>query len=175
MQIWGVLWLLAMGAAPALAQTDRFVTTAAELGTAIRASQPGDIVTMANGTWTDTAINFDTDGLPGDSITLRAETPGEVLLTGRSQLSIGGDYLKVDGLRFEGGALPDGAPVIQFRRTSSDLANHSRLTNCTVIDYNPVSDQTEYKWVSVYGRFNRVDHCYFAGKTNEGALLVVWL
>ena len=29
--------------------------------------------------------------------------------------------------------------------------------------------------MSMYGRFNRVDHCYFAGKTNEGALLVVWL
>ena len=162
-------------AAAADAQTDRYVTTAAELAAAIAASQPGDTVTMANGTWTDTAISFDTDGVEGDSITVRAETPGEVVLTGRSTLSIGGDYLKVDGLRFEGGALPDGTPVIQFRRSSSDLANHSRLTNTTIVDYNPPAVRTEYKWVSVYGRFNRVDHCYFAGKTNEGALLVVWL
>ena len=170
-----LLLLSLLLATAASAQTDRRVTTAAELGAAIRASQPGDTVTMANGTWTDTAITFDRDGLPGDSITLRAETPGEVILTGRSTLSIGGDYLKVDGLRFEGGALPDGTPVIQFRRSSSDLASHSRLTNCTVVDVNPASTRTEYKWVSVYGRFNRVDHCYFAGKTNEGALLVVWL
>ena len=157
------------------AQTDRRVTTAAELGTAIQQAQPGDFITMANGTWTDTPINFDADGAPGDTITLRAETPGGVILTGASSLSIGGNYLKVDGLRFEGGALPDGVPVIQFRRSSSDLANHSRLTNCTVVNYNPANTRTEYKWVSVYGRFNRVDHCYFAGKTNEGALLVVWL
>ncbi|HIL56523.1 MAG TPA: T9SS type A sorting domain-containing protein [Rhodothermales bacterium] len=161
--------------APASAQTDRFVSTATELRTAVAASQPGDTITMADGTWTDTAISFDTDGLPGDSITLRAETPGGVILNGRSTLSIGGDYLKVDGLRFEGGALPDGTPVVQFRRSSSDLANHSRLTNCTIVDYNPANVRTEYKWVSVYGRFNRVDHCYFANKTNEGALLVVWL
>lgn len=167
--------LAAALAVTAHAQTDRFVTTAAELSTAIRASQPGDTVTMANGTWTDTSIDFDVDGVPGDSITIRAETPGHVVLTGSSTLSIGGDYLKVDGLRFEGGALPDGTPVIQFRRSSSDLANHSRLTNCTVVDYNPANVRTEYKWVSVYGRFNRVDHCAFAGKTNEGALLVVWL
>jgi poly(beta-D-mannuronate) lyase len=171
---------LALLAAAALAvtahaQTDRYVTTAAELGAAVRAAQPGDTITMANGTWTDTPINFDADGVPGDSITLRAETPGGVILTGLSNLSIGGDYLKVDGLRFEGGALPDGTPVVQFRRSSSDLANHSRLTNCTVVEYNPANVRTEYKWVSVYGRFNRVDHCYFAGKTNEGALLVVWL
>ena len=81
----------------------------------------------------------------------------------------------MDGLRFEGGSLRDGSPVVEFRRSSSELANHSRLTNCTIIDYNPPTDVTEYKWVSVYGRFNRVDHCYFAGKTHEGALLVVWL
>lgn len=170
------LLLLAVAlAAPGRAQTDHYATTATELAAAIAVADPGDTITLANGTWTDTSINFDTDGLPGDTITLRAETPGEVLLTGSSRLRIGGDYLKVDGLRFEGGALPDGTPVIEFRRSSSDLANHSRLTNSTVIDYNPPSTQTEYKWVSVYGRFNRVDHNYFAGKTNEGALLVVWL
>ena len=157
------------------AQTDRFATTAGELRTAIAVSQPGDTVTMADGTWTDTPIIFDRNGVEGDSITLRAETPGGVVLTGRSTLSIAGDYLKVDGLRFEGGSLTDGTPVIQFRRSSSQLANHSRLTNCTVIGYNPPNRRTEYKWVSVYGRFNRVDHCYFADKTNEGALLVVWL
>ncbi|WP_412061772.1 chondroitinase-B domain-containing protein [Rubrivirga sp. IMCC45206] len=162
-------------AASAGAQTDRYVATAAELSAAIRASQPGDTVTMADGTWTDTAIDFDRDGAPADSIRLRAETPGGVVLTGSSTLSIAGDYLVVDGLRFEGGALPDGTPVVQFRRSSSDLANHSRLTNCVITDYNPANTRTEYKWVSVYGRFNRVDHCYFARKTNEGALLVVWL
>ena len=170
----GLLLVLLAPLAPE-AQTDRYVTNASELGAAITASQPGDTVTMANGTWTDTPINFDRDGLPGDSITLRAETPGQVILTGRSTLSIGGDYLKVDGLRFENGSLPDGSVVVQFRRSSSDLANHSRLTNCTIIDYNPPSTSSEYKWVSIYGRFNRVDHCYFAGKTNEGALMVVWL
>ena len=170
-----VILLVAPSAHDARAQTDRYVTTAAELGSAIGQSQPGDVVTMANGTWTDTPINFDADGAVGDTITLRAETPGGVVLTGTSTLSIGGDFLKVDGLRFENGALPDGVPVVQFRRSSSDLANHSRLTNCTIIDYNPANARTEYKWVSVYGRFNRIDHCYFAGKTNEGALLVVWL
>lgn len=171
------LVLLALLLAPLApeAQTDRFVTTATELNAALRISDPGDTVTMANGTWTDTPIVFDRDGVEGDSITLRAETPGGVILDGSSTLSIGGDYLKVDGLRFENGALPDGTPVVQFRRSSSDLANHSRLTNCTIVDYNPANVRTEYKWVSVYGRFNRVDHCYFAGKTNEGALLVVWL
>ncbi len=129
---------------------------------------------MANGVWTDTQIAFYAEGAPGDTITLRAETPGKVILNGRSTLRIGGDYLKVDGLWFDRGALTDGH-IIQFRRSSSRLANHSRLTNCAITDYNPPNRLTEYKWVSIYGTHNRVDHCYFAGKTHDGATVVVWL
>ncbi len=129
---------------------------------------------MANGVWTDTNIAFYAQGAPGDTITLRAETPGKVILNGRSALRIAGDYLKVDGLWFDRGVLSDGH-IIQFRRSSSRLANHSRLTNCAITDYNPPNRLTEYKWVSVYGTHNRVDHCYFAGKTHDGATVVVWL
>ena len=156
------------------AQQERYVQTAAELASAIASSDPGDAIVMANGIWTDTNIAFYAEGAEGDSITLRAETPGQVILNGRSSLRIWGNYLKVDGLWFDRGALSDGH-VIQFRRSSSRLANHSRLTNCAITDYNPPNRLTEYKWVSVYGTNNRVDHCYFAGKTHDGATLVVWL
>jgi hypothetical protein len=33
---------------------------------------------------------------------------------------------------------------------------------------------TDYKWVSVYGSNNRVDHCYFYGKNHSGTTLVIW-
>lgn len=156
------------------AQQERYVRTPAELARAISNSDPGDAIVMANGVWTDTNIAFYAQGAAGDTITLRAETPGKVILNGRSTLRIAGDYLKVDGLWFDRGALADGH-VIQFRRSSSRLANHSRLTNCAITDYNPGNRLTEYKWVSVYGTHNRVDHCYFAGKTHDGATVVVWL
>ncbi len=148
--------------------------TPQELAAAINASGPGDTVVMANGTWTDLAIDFFAEGIEGDTITLRAETPGQVILDGRSRLRIGGQYLKVDGLWFRGGALPSGH-VIEFRRSSRSLTHHSRLTNCAVTDYNPPSRATQYKWVSVYGTQNRVDHCHFSGKDHDGATVVVWL
>ena len=129
---------------------------------------------MANGTWTDAVISFFAEGAEGDSITLRAETAGQVILDGASRLRIGGRYLKVEGLWFDGGALSSGH-VIEFRRSSSNLAHHSRLTNCAVTSYNPPSRSTEYKWVSIYGTNNRVDHCHFAGKEHDGATVVVWL
>lgn len=168
------LFLSLLLPAVATAQTERMATTPQELSAAIAASRPGDTVVMANGTWTNVEIEFFAAGAPGDSITLRAETPGHVVLDGDSRLKIGGQYLKVDGLWFDKGALSSGH-VIEFRRSSSNLATHSRLTNCAVTDYNPPNYLTQYKWVSVYGRHNRVDHCHFAGKTHDGATVVVWL
>ena len=167
-----ILCLLLPGVAGA--QTERMARSAQELSAAIAASGPGDTVVMANGTWTNVEISFFAEGAEGDSITLRAETPGQVVLNGTSRLRIGGKYLKVDGLWFDRGVLSAGH-VIEFRRSSSILTTHSRLTNCAVTGYNPPSFRTQYKWVSVYGRHNRVDHCHFAGKTHDGATVVVWL
>ena len=158
----------------AYAQVERLASTSQELANAIASSGPGDTIVMANGTWTDVAISFYAQGAEGDSITLRAETPGQVILNGNSRLKIGGSYLKVDGLWFDQGALRSGH-LIEFRRSSSRLTTHSRLTNCTITNYNPPSHLTEYKWVSIYGTHNRVDHCHFSGKSHDGATVVVWL
>ena len=151
---------------------ETLVKTEDEFHEAVRLAQPGDIIVMANGVWQDAHLVFDADGLEGDSITVRAQSPGRVILTGTSRLRIGGQYLKVEGLWFHRGALT-GSHVIQFR--TGRPAHHSRLTNCAVTEYNPANWLVQYKWVSLYGTHNRVDHCYLAGKTHDGATLVVWL
>ncbi len=173
-QSWAGLLLCLLLPSAARAQVERIARTPQELSAAIAASGPGDTVVMANGTWTNVVISFFAEGAEGDTITLRAETPGQVVLNGASRLRIGGTYLKVDGLWFDGGELRSGH-VIEFRRSSSRLTNRSRLTNCAITDYNPPDRLTEYKWVSVYGTHNRVDHCHFAGKDHDGATVVVWL
>ncbi|MFY0598894.1 MAG: polysaccharide lyase 6 family protein [Cyclobacteriaceae bacterium] len=145
-----------------------------EFENAVENVSPGSTIKLKNGIWEDVELAFYADGSEGDSITLTAETPGEVILTGSSKLRIAGEYLIIKNLDFSGGQ-SDGDAIISFRRSSSDVANHSRVTNCRIINYNPSSDETEYKWVSLYGEHNRVDHCNFEGKNNEGALLVVWL
>ncbi len=152
--------------------SDTLVRSAAEFAEAVAEARPGDTITMANGTWRDVDLVFDADGAEGDSITLRAESPGRVMLTGTSRLRIGGSYLKVEGLWFHRGAL-SGGHVIAFR--TNRPAHHSRITQCAVTEYNPDDWLLQYKWLSLYGTRNRVDHCYFAGKTHDGATFVVWL
>ena len=169
MKILGLILLLVQSIS---APTETLVHTASEFNTAAGQARPGDIIVMADGIWHDAVLEFDADGLAGDSITVRAESPGGVMLTGQSRLRIGGQYLKVDGLWFHRGAL-QGGHVIQFRTRRA--AHHSRLTNCAVTEYNPANWLLQYKWVSLYGTHNRVDYCFFAGKTHDGATLVVWL
>jgi poly(beta-D-mannuronate) lyase len=61
--------------------------------------------------------------------------------------------------------------VIDFSKNSSDC----RLTNSAILNYSCPDKTKDYKWVSVHGERNRVDHSSFTGKTHQGTLLVVWL
>jgi len=129
---------------------------------------------MLNGTWTNQAISFKAEGTPEAPIVLMAESPGKVILNGSSKLAFSGKFIIVMGLYFKDGTL-SGSDVISFRTSSTSLAENCTLTNTSIHNYNPALNTTDSKWVSIYGRNNKVDHCSFVNKTNSGTLLVVWL
>lgn len=173
-----LLAFLYPGLASQSAAAELLCATVAQFDAAVRAARPGDAILLREGTWTDADLRFEAEGTATQPITLRAATPGRVVLTGASRLRIGGSHLVVDGLRFERCVGPRPYDVIEFRAGSSPrtgVARHCRLTHTAVVDCNPPSRDTNTRWVSLYGSDNRVDHCYFAGKTNVGATLVVWL
>ncbi len=144
---------------------------AAQVSAAMVQAQPGDVVVMVDGTWTNQAIQFAGSGTQANPIMLRPQTPGGVLLNGTSRLSISGNWLVADGLRFEGGALAGGS-VIEFRGNLG-VARNSRLTNSAIIDYNPPAITTETDWVTMHGQDNRIDHNYFKGHNHIGQTLEV--
>lgn len=152
---------------------------------------PGDIVTWRNGTYEDQGINFNAMGTADARITLRAETPGGVILKGKSFIKFGGDYITADGFLFYNGddyLREIGSSVVQFRANNGNRhAHHCRLTNTAIIDMNSHEqdvddddedgDSTEFifhstKWIQIYGTNNRVDHCHFEQKKVRGALIV---
>jgi poly(beta-D-mannuronate) lyase len=154
-----------------LTATEYRVSNNAQIIAAMSTAQPGDTLTMTNGTWTNAVILFAGSGTAEAPILLRSESYGGVILTGYSTLSISGRHLVVDGLLFRNGSSPSG-PVITFKGTV--LSDSCRLTNCSIIDYNPPVLTTDIDWVALYGSHNRVDHCFFRGKTNKGTVIVVW-
>ena len=81
-----------------------FVANTEEFNAALQKVNAGDCIIWKNGNYTDLKINFlpNKNGTIDKPIVLKAETPGRVAFSGSSQICISGDYLQVQGFRFEG-------------------------------------------------------------------------
>ncbi len=148
------------------------VSTATEIN--VGSWQAGDTIVLKNQHWTNQVVSLRAFGTQNKPVVLIAETSGEVIFNGTSRISISGSYVEVSGINFYKGTL-SGSPVFEFRTSSSNLAENCRLTNSAIVDYNPSSSATDSKWISLYGKNNKVDYCSFENKTNSGTLMVVWL
>lgn len=134
--------------------------------------QPGDVLILLNGNWKDAELSFTASGTADKHIIIRAEEAGKVILTGKSSLRLGGNYIDVSGLYFTNGYSDD--DVIVFRKDSW-VANNCRVSNCAIVNYNPPNRMKENNWIAFFGRNNRFDHNYISDKKNLGATLVVEL
>ncbi|MGZ9899260.1 chondroitinase-B domain-containing protein [Shewanella gaetbuli] len=134
----------------------------------------GDTVQLANGVWQDFEIIFSGQGREDAPISLRAETKGKVILSGQSNLSLSGQYLHVSGLVFKNGYTPSSA-VIAYRVNENQLANHSRVTEVVIDNYNNPDRHDSDHWVALYGQHNRFDHNHLVGKRNKGVTVTVRL
>lgn len=143
------------------------VSNAEELNEAIKNAEAGTDIVMSNGVWKDVEIKFKAIGTENNPITLRAETPGEVLIEGQSNLKIGGKYLIVDGLYFKNGYSPSSA-VIDFRTDEENIAFNCKVTNCVIEGFNKMQRNETDLWVRLRGRHNELSNSYLAGKSNRG-------
>lgn len=133
----------------------------------------GDQLVLSNGDWRDVEVKLERlQGKPNQLITIRAETPGQVVFSGESSFRFSGSNVLVSGLVFRN---CDSSDIFETRSHSERLASHSRITDCVFEQTDGVKPGKESRWLSVYGTNNRVDHCYFAGKTSRGTTLVVWV
>ncbi len=151
-----------------------FVKNLNEFNKSVLLLHPGDTITMANGIWENVNLHFKGNGTVNDSILLQAETPGKVIIEGVSSLKIDGDYLHVTGLLFTHGH-GSGKYAISFAKSSNRPSSHSRMNNCAIIDFNQPERFKTDNWVAIFGKHNRFDHNYLAGKLNGGTTLVVKL
>jgi poly(beta-D-mannuronate) lyase len=138
---------------------ERQVSSATDISQAISRAQPGDVLVMRDGVWTDQPIVFRGRGTVDKPITLRPKTPGQVTLAGRSSVVIDGEHLVVSGLCLKGNQLTgDGVKL---------AGSNNRFTDCAVTG-------GDFKFfIHLFGKSNRLDHCYVAGKTNDSPTLQV--
>tara|TARA_R110001599_G_scaffold66732_6_gene188981 strand:- start:5773 stop:6135 length:363 start_codon:yes stop_codon:yes gene_type:complete len=88
-----------------------------QLHSAISTAEAGQTISMRNGVWRDIEIVFQARGSEDGVVTLKAETPGKVIISGRSNLVLAGEYLQVQDLVFKDGYSPTGS-VISFQKDS---------------------------------------------------------
>ena len=154
------LLLLAIGFFPGvLWATEYTLHSASELDAHTPQLRPGDVLTLASGEWKAASLHFRGKGLEGQPILLRAEVPGQVVLTGASRLVVEGEWLVVEGLAFKDGG-PEGDGVVL-------RGQHNRLTATAM------TGGTYHFFIRLQGADHRVDHCYLAGKTSAGPTLQV--
>ena len=140
---------------------------------AVQNAKPGDTITVANGIYKDVEIIFTAKGDAAKPIVIKAQTPGSVVISGQSSLRLAGVGVEVNGFYFTNGYAPKGA-VIEYR-SGSEVANHCRITNSAIDNFNPPGRESENSWVLLYGRNNRFDHNNIQGKLNNGVTLAVIL
>ena len=162
-----ILFLLCFSCVEDVQISSNLVKSNQELYDAIKKAQPGDNIIMANGVWKDVEIKFIGEGKEGNPISIQAETPGEVFIEGVSNVAISGSYLEVSGLFFRNGHAPT-ENVIAFRTSKTEVANHSSVSNCVILDFNNLERDQDNLWVQFYGKHNTLQNCYIAGKTNGG-------
>ena len=167
--------------------TNYIVTTKADLIAKMNAAVPGDTVIVSNGNYNWGQISFSNKKGSSTSawIVLKSETFNGVVFTGNTYIQFSGKHILFTGFRFANGN--SGAnDVIQFRSSSGSFANYCRVSNITIDNYNSDSTgstnntgtknggDTLNRWVSLYGTYNRVDHCTFINKFNGSPTVVVW-
>jgi poly(beta-D-mannuronate) lyase len=150
------------------------VKNISEFNEAVAQAKPGSVITLANGVWNNVELVFEGKGTEENPIILTVEEKGKVTIEGASNLQLAGEFLVIDGLVFKNGFTPTNE-VISFRKSETEFANNTRLTECVIDNYtNPQRDVQDY-WIAIYGKNNRIDHNHISGKMNLGVTMIVGL
>lgn len=161
--------IIVTGVLNAAMGVDVLVSTAEQLETAITAAKPGDAVIIQDGIFVDWRSQFRGFGTATQPITLKAQTPGGVKLTGHARVEISGSYLVVSGFQFENAHSTRHASIVEFRN-----ADHCRLTDCSFVNCgDPESTFTRTINLAYGSRHCRVDHCSMTGTLSMGMGVVV--
>ncbi|TCS41619.1 polysaccharide lyase 6 family protein [Reinekea marinisedimentorum] len=152
---------------------DTIVSSISALESAVSETMSaGTTLCLADGNYTNLALSFGGTGTASDPIVVAAENPGNVVIGGEVGVRMGGEYVYLQGFIFKDGNSDSDLLQTRLGSNPSEYCYHCRISEIAVINFDEDADDST-KWIHIYGNNNRVDHSYFSGKSNAGALLVV--
>ncbi len=149
-----------------------------ELQNAISNAQAGTIIELADGVWNNVQISININATETQPCVIKAKNPGNVFFEGRSNISIGGKYIVIEGIIFQNasGLITNGDkidPIIEFRDANNNDCVNCHVKNIKIDSYNgTVAQETlKFKWIVIYGEHNEVSYSSFIGKKGVGSII----
>lgn len=129
---------------------------------------PGDEIIIADGTYTNWAVNLPANGIAGKPITIKAAHAGKAIFTGLATLpmfKITGSYVKLQGLAFNA-CVVDKADGKNGILIQLDNTKHSAISNCTFEKNYAKVQFMQLIVISGNGEYNEVSNCSFTSNAN---------
>ncbi|GEA52002.1 hypothetical protein VIN01S_28060 [Vibrio inusitatus NBRC 102082] len=135
----------------------------------------GTVVCIADGNYSDAELVFGGQGTAESPIKVRALNPGQVIISGgEAKIVMGGEYVQLQGLIFEGGE-SGSSKLLETRFSSSEMCNNCRITENVFVNIDGAKNLSDEKengiWVALYGQHNWIDHNIFSGKTTGNPIV----
>ena len=152
----------------------QLVTNNTELQAAITNASAGSEIILSNGTWNNVFININKSGNSSLPITITAQNPGSVFMTGNSRVYMRGNYVTISGLVFQ-----NPSNLVVSGSTIEPIFELNQCDNCKVINnkidtYNGTEAQKtmKFKWVYIVdGQYNEIARNSFIGKYGIGSII----
>jgi len=123
------------------------VNTIPELQAAIKAAKKGDIIILANNTYSNTG----TIKIGTSNITVSSETPGGVIFNGDSKCSITGNNITFSGFQFINGNVGDKGAVIDIKGSYNIITqcNFSNIFSHNYLHFHEGSHHNELTYSNI--------------------------
>lgn len=131
----------------------------------------GDVVEWKDGVYDDVKVALKAQGTQEGPVVFKARTPGKVIFTGASGITLDGSHLVCEGFSFTAPDTSVKYGVLTCAKGSHDCV----FRNISIDGSGSGASEVDSKWVNLHGRHNEVSHCTFTDKRNMGCLFVVWL
>ena len=137
------------------------------VNTKLASIKAGSVIEIPDGTYSDWQISISKNGTAAQPITIKAKNPGKVIFTGESSITVSGDYVNIEGIRFEEVTTP--VRIVVFDANSYGCS----IRNCAIYNCHPgdAPDTEKQFWVSLYGLKTTVEDCFFYGKHSVGQMV----
>lgn len=133
------------------------VSSPKELAKAISRLRKGGTIILENGDYDDLNLSLSRSYKPQNPLLIKAKEGGNVLITGDTEIQITGRHITLSGFTFERGTRSGGKAELIYMAGENNRITQSLFKNV---------DNLEGVWVQMNGRYNRIDHSWFEGKTS---------